>query len=192
MAFFKFGNITIPTKLKATISGFKEEVLDSKEDFFNSKKTRNIKNTPITRYNCGGYAFETYSWYQPYKYNWEDRIEDITNLYEDGFTIAEIMEIYLDLDVEIMLQDFQNKIRVIQTEEELRKNETLIAYRLRLKIYDDEDDFFIDHDFHYLVKRGKDWFHKPGSNDFEKINFTEDEWKGGYEGPIIFLAFQSD
>ena len=35
---------------------------NQKADDLNLNKTRNVKNTDIDDYNCGGYALGTYSW----------------------------------------------------------------------------------------------------------------------------------
>ena len=34
-------------------------------DYLNSNNYRNINNTSITLYNCGGYALNTFNWYCP-------------------------------------------------------------------------------------------------------------------------------
>jgi hypothetical protein len=129
--------------------------------------------------------------------DFEDRCWEIEQFLTKGGTVEEAFEIFLKLDTEIMLRDFEGRIRIVENEDAiLQSNEVLIAYRLRINPFyqsyedDDEDSVSVDHDFHYLVRDNFGWRHKRGCLEPEEIEFTEEEWIGGYDGPIVFFAFQ--
>lgn len=195
MPTIKFKNL----ELKVDNNYYENEDGIDYEDFFNIKRTRNEENTDIEYYNCGGYALETYSWYYPFDIDFEERCENIEHFLKNNGTIEEAFEIFLKLDTEIMLRDFEGRIRVVENEEAfLQPNEVLIAYRLRIKpTYhyleeEDEDSILVDHDFHYLIRDEFGWRHKRGRLEPEKAVFTEEEWLGGYDSPIVFFAFQTE
>jgi hypothetical protein len=195
MSTIKFKNL----ELKVDNNYYENEDGIDYEDFFNIKKTRNEENTDIEYYNCGGYALGTYSWYYPFDIDFEERCWEIEQFLTKGGTVEEAFEIFLKLDTEIMLRDFKGRIRVVENEDAiLQPNEVLIAYRLRINPFyqyyeeDDEDSVSVDHDFHYLVRDEFGWRHKRGCLEPGKAVFTEEEWLGGYDGPIVFFAFQTE
>lgn len=129
-------------------------------------KVRNQKNTVIDEYNCGGYALNTFTWYQP--------APDMNEYYH-----------WLDLDdvksmVNWMVQELPF-IRLIHSLAEVRENEYPVLFRT-----DGGDDF-------HFVKRCNDgvWRHKPGAWPIEVI--SEDEvfspiWWNRYDGEIFMFA----
>ena len=168
------------------------KTLDVFEDFLNSKNSRNEDNTKIHLYNCGGYALKTYSWYSPVDTKFYSNIYDmIDELYYEYDDINIAIDKCLELNVQKMLQDFPENLRVVNKKSHLDKHEDLIAYRLAVNM----DHHFIDEvDFHYVVKRHHKWTHKCGGLDIEKFHFTERPWDTGafiYNSPIIFLAFKN-
>ena len=90
-------------------------------DFLNSNKLRNEENTLESSYNCGGYALRTFSWYLPYSTSFVDSEQDTNDMLAeqllfDGFSIKEIYQIILNKNVNFMLQDFSENLRVIKVE----------------------------------------------------------------------------
>lgn len=136
-------------------------------DELNFNGFRNIHNTNKNYYNCGGYALGTYSWYCPY--------DD----FDDSYTIKERTQ----LAVDYMLNDFCD-LRVIKTLEEVTENEYVIAFRMS------------KYDFHYMVKKGNQWYSKLGSRYkidrvpqeivFSKAWFTDCGIT--YDGPLVLFA----
>lgn len=132
----------------------------SRVEFFNENRIRNIQNTYIRIYNCGGYALNTFSWYCPHhsgrKY---------------GSTTEQGMLNTTDNAVKFMLNDFKD-LRVITDLKELQSNEYAIAFRI--------GGIGGEEDFHFM-KRGKNgkWYHKPGGLGIQFIKKEEvfaDKW----------------
>lgn len=165
----------------------------SYEDYFNDKKERNMSNTPIDMYNCGGYALKTFNWYLPYgKYNHLDIAEA---LYEKGMSKEEIQDEILKEDLQTLLSDFNGKLIYISSIEEASPEDTVVAYRLYLKIFEEEDEMCenIDTDFHFRVRINNLWSEKCGEGEVKKCNFTEEPWPNTdctYDGPILYFIFK--
>ena len=149
-----------------------DEILNNR-DLFNNERARNIHNTNTRFYNCAGYALGTFSWYCPY-----DDYDPFSFLC-DSDELEEITK----LTVSHMLKDFEGKLRVISSLEELRKDEYAIAYRVSS-----------DGDFHFMKKARTRWHHKRGST---RAILTESEdnvlnsiWCDRYDGPIVLMAMR--
>lgn len=186
MSIIKFKEL----KLKVD-SYYDDEDFDS-YDYFNIKKKRNADNTDTEDYNCGGYAFETYSWYAPYNTDFDERCDEVRDFLRNGGSVEDAFEVFLQVDTESMLEDFEGRLRVVESERAIIKDdEVLIAYRLRIiPRYDEDGEIYVDHDFHYLVRDKVGWRHKQGSLVPEFIEFTKEPWDNGYDGPIVFFAFK--
>lgn len=173
---------------------------DEDEDYFNIKRKRNENNTDYYDYNCGGYAFKTFSWYQPFNCSYDERLETITKLLLMGFKKEQIFRILLKQDEKIILNDFKGRIKEVKNANYVPKeNEILIAYRLRINSFidfsKDEHDIneltdFLDYDYHFIVKENGAWNHKRGELPPESTLFTTDVWSGGYDSPIKFFALK--
>ena len=126
-------------------------------------------------FNCGGYAFDTFDWYLPY--SWEFDIDHDLN--------EENREKVMEEWVECMLKDFEGRLRVVQNEKDVAESERLILFRSRLTP---------NTDFHYVVRKGRNFFHKLGCTpEFRRIKKEEvfsDEWPFGYDGPIVMMAYR--
>lgn len=137
------------------------------EDPENNSNIRNIQNTDRYRFNCAGYALETYSWYCP----------------TDGFhfrTWEEAIK-YTKETVIAMLGDFCD-LRVIDSLNELRSDEYAIAFRLSR-----------DMDFHYIKRDSRGiWRHKRGGDPtiytMKKQEVFSAVWCNRYNGPIVLMA----
>ena len=147
-------------------------------DPLNNQKTRNIKNSDRYEYNCGGYALETFSWYCPHT-------KSDKTLHHGFDTLEEAYETTM-YAVSVMVAEFEGKIRMLRSKEELhKKTETLIAFRLSS-----------DGDFHYVKKTRSGWKHKMGASyPIQKMSekeVFETVWCGCYDGPIVLLAMKKD
>lgn len=160
---------------------------EDEETFFNADKSRTVDNTPISAYNCGGYALGLYSWYTPYDPDEVGYFSDIVRAFN-----ADREEMLKEM-VQTMLEEVPG-LRRIESEIDLNSGEVLILFRLRLdRGYD--DDSYCDGDFHFIRKDGGRFSHKPGGTAIQEI--SEEEafgpiWPNGYDGPIVLLALSED
>ena len=151
------------------------------DDAYNLGNNRTIKNTPKERYNCGGYALGTFSWYCPYS----EEDDDGWFGFHCGYrTREEAWEKTMYL-VGFMLNDFCGQLRIIRQLSDLKRHEYAIAFRLSA-----------DGDFHY-IKQGKNgvWYHKRGASA-EIHTMSTDEvlntrWCRRYGGPVVLLAMST-
>ena len=167
-------------------------------DFLNSNKLRNEENTLESSYNCGGYALRTFSWYLPYSVSFTDIDQDTNSMLAeellfDGFSIEEIYRIILNKNIDFMLKDFSENLRVVKDINDLKDTEELIAFRIGIEpIYDEDGEFlYIDTDFHYRVFRDNKWSEKCGDKSIQSCNNITDIWEVNnfcYDSNIIFLA----
>lgn len=151
-------------------------------DPFNFLRNRNVRNTEKRTYNCGGYALGTFSWYCPHRR--EDDFTPFGAYYADTASEAESITQH---SVQVMLEDFRGKLRVISDVAEANmRNEIVIAFRISTK----------SGDFHY-VRRGCNggWYHKMGARPYiDKMDAVEvfsDYWLCGcirYDGPLVLFA----
>ena len=169
-------------------------------DFLNSNKLRNEENTLESSYNCGGYALRTFSWYLPYSTSFVDSEQDTNDMLAeqllfDGFSIKEIYQIILNKNVNFMLQDFFENLRVIKDINDLKDTEELVAFRIGIEpIYDEDDEFlYVDTDFHYRVFRDNKWLEKCGEKSIQSCSNITDIWEIDnfyYDSDIVFLAHE--
>lgn len=151
----------------------KNEVPYGLVDEFNFYGFRNIHNTRKCYYNCGGYALGTYSWYCPSDDSYK------SPMYDTHYTMEERTQFAVDY----MLNDFLD-LRVIETLAEVTENEYAIAFRIA------------DDDFHFMVKKGNQWYSKAGGSSkidrvpqeiaLGKVWFTD--YGITYDGPLVLFA----
>jgi hypothetical protein len=115
-------------------------------DYLNIKKKRNADNTDTEDYNCGGYAFETYSWYSPYNTDFDERCDEVRDFLRNGGSVEDAFEVFLQVDTESMLEDFEGRLRVVESERAIIKDdEVLIAYRLRIiPRYNEDGEIYVE------------------------------------------------
>lgn len=151
-------------------------------DPFNFLRNRNVRNTEKRVYNCGGYALGTFSWYCPHR-----REDDCTPFGAYYAETASEADLITQHSVQVMLEDFKGKLRVISDVAEANlKNEVVIAFRISTK----------SGDFHY-IRRGWNggWYHKRGAcPHIDRMSTTEvffDYWRCGpiiYDGPLVLFT----
>lgn len=144
------------------------------DDAFNLKNLRNMQNTEKRKYNCAGFALETYSWYCPHRNDW-------ASLMYSSLSDAEVTE----QCVQIMLEDFKD-LRIITDLSELKDGEYAIAFRISR----DYEDFH----FARRMPDGK-WYNKMGGSflieEMDEHEVFHEEWDRGYylyDGPVVLMA----
>ena len=177
------------------------KVLSERQDYYNIHKTRNSENTDNFEYNCGGYALNTFAWYEPCDI---DAIEDDIAYYiQEGLSKEEIYNIILSHFTDIILSEFQN-IRLITDSSEIKSDERLIYFRYFYNTVSDFDDNWEDNtyysyirsDFHFRFFENGHWYEKCGSQpictcDGEDIDGPV--WACGvniYDSPIVKFALK--
>ena len=151
-------------------------------DPFNFIRNRNVRNTAKGTYNCGGYALGTFSWYCPH------RTEDDSTPFGTYYAkTPEEAELITQHSVQVMLEDFGGKLRVISEVAEANlKTEAVIAFRISTEYGD----------FHY-ARRGCNgsWYHKRGACPYidrmDAVEVFSDYWLCGpvrYDGPLVLFA----
>ncbi len=149
-------------------------------DPFNKERKRNVLNTQRHTYNCGGYALGTFSWYCPHC-----PADDGWSGYDYGFENAEEAWMKTMYAVSQMILDFEGKLRMIKTLNQLnKKTERVVAFRLSA-----------DGDFHYIKKSSNGcWYHKRGSSTplhrMKEKDVLNSVWCDRYDGPVILLAIK--
>lgn len=164
------------------------------EDFLNRRRIRNSDNTDVYMYNCGGFALGTYNWYFPY--DEDEREELLCELYESDDSDREIAETLLRIDLEWMVEEFDGQLRVLDKIEDLKDDETLIAYRVG---YDREESYKCGsatdgYDFHYKVFTDGCWREKCGSTVCKPCRLWEHRewtyWDFEYNSSMVYLALK--
>ena len=150
-------------------------------DLLNRGNERNYINSNYSTYNCGGFALETYSWYQPLS-GYSSTIEILNNeglSFIDSNRIDAYPEFYdymtqfmvEDLIIPRMMKDFKDRhIRRVKGREQVDfANENLISLRVGIEFSLDEDEtawWADDFDFHYRLYNPQFnlWYEKCGKN----------------------------
>ena len=164
-------------------------------DYTNRFKTRNLDNTDMLDFNCGGAALMTFDGFVP-DHERDSYEEGIDEDIEAGLASWEIIDRLLWRDVDEMLHLFSGRLRLADAGEQPRENERLIAYRVALSYEKDDDNgTLIDTDFHfkYMDSDGQ-WYEKRGFfNPIEKCDLSADSiWECGpycapYTSDIVFM-----
>lgn len=150
----------------------------------NESGGRNQHNTPISAYNCGGFALSIYNWVTPYivtdngyvneegLYTDDEREALMRDLYEMDWSDEEIEEEILSRDVDFLLHSypFLEEINL----EDCDENETIIAYRLFIR-WDEDTGDIEDTDFHFKVRYHGFWFEKMGSEQITLCDLDADK-----------------
>ena len=150
-------------------------------DLLNRDNERNYINSDYSTYNCGGFALETYSWYQPISgYNSTlETLNDEGLSFIDRNCIDAYPEFYdymtqfmvEDLIIPYMMKDFKDRnIRQVKGREQVDfTNENLISLRVGIEFSLDESEtawWADDFDFHYRLYNPQFdlWYEKCGKN----------------------------
>ena len=146
------------------------------EDIYNVNNTRSRKNVETWKFNCGGYALETYNWICPYSTE-----QDSDRLFDDWYS-----EMSNDERVEETSDWMVRNIpflRRVNGVEDLQDDEYLIAYKCGT------------HDFHFCKRLPSGiWMHKPGGSRTRRISektVMSKHWVNGgtiYSSETVFFA----
>lgn len=156
--------------------------------------------------NCGSFALGIDGWYTPYiiedvdeddalwKFQEYEREHWVMELLADGWSREEIMEDITERDFEFILKTCPWLVPI--DEDEIDKNDRIIAYRLSLEIPDNPEDFDMDDygDFHFRVLIDGEWWEKNGAGPVHKVEDPDNEvWNVDdwiiYDGPIKYAKF---
>jgi hypothetical protein len=150
------------------------------QDRLNTKRMREMKNTPRTEYNCGGYALDTFSWYCPFsRKDWT--IGNLLERFDGDYTAV------LQYTVDYMLKEFKGKLRLIQSLAELQEGEEAVGYRIVTSCWD----------FHYVRrKQNGSWYGKMGAcpkiyryTEEQVFDYESEAWRNGrYDSEMILFA----
>jgi hypothetical protein len=145
-------------------------------DAYNEFGTRTRKNVEGWKFNCGGYALETYNWICPYATE-----DDSDRLFDDWYS-----ELSNDDRVEetaTWMEKHVPNLRRVNGVEDLHDDEYLIAYKCGTS------------DFHFCKRLPNGiWMHKPGSSRTRRISektVMADKWINGvtvYSSKTVFFA----
>lgn len=174
------------------------------QDYYNIKGTRNSDNTDKYEYNCGGYALNTFSWYEPYDIDIDDIEDEIAEYIDKGLSKQEIYEILLDRFTSKLLSEFDN-LRLIKDNSEVKEDERLVYFRYFYELVSDFDDNwqgtedsydYIHSDFHFRFYEDGHWYEKNGSGPIHTCDGDENDgpvWFCGvnlYDSPIVKFALK--
>ena len=135
--------------------------------------------------NCGSYALRLNEWYELDPY-----FEDVTGYYidewideqgEKGFSDFEISEMYGEILVEGILQDFEGELEVCNGRPPATKGVELIAFATFCYYVEDGSP---DFDYHFKVLRDGKWMEKCGTDRVRECE--EDEW-GDYISGVTYF-----
>lgn len=178
--------------------------LTETQDYYNIKGTRNSNNTDDFEYNCGGYALNTFSWYEPYNVDIDEIEDSIARYIDRGYLKEQIYNILLNKFVKHILKDFKN-LRTIRDKSELKEGERLIYFRYFFELISDFDDNwigtedsydYIHSDFHFRFYENGHWYEKNGGGPIHMCDGDDNDgpvWYSGtnaYDSPIIKFALK--
>ena len=147
-------------------------------DPLNEKGLRTRQNTPLSAYNCGGFALKTYDWVTPYTpdieehisyYTEEDREEYMLELADecDDLEIGDCV-VWRDADELCRKYPF---LEVVHLEDTVL-TDRVIAYRVFVEIIDGR---VWDTDFHFKVRENGFWFEKNGDGPVRLVDLDADK-----------------
>lgn len=152
--------------------------------------TRNSDLTYYERYqlrtNCGSYALRLNEWYQLNR-RFKDKMEEDVDewVYREGrlgVTNEELTNIYSDVLLECLLEDFKGELEVCDGAPPTSDNVELIAFNTFCSY--DNDYMEADSDFHFKVFRDGTWKEKCGCG---KVRECDEFFWGMYTGKPVYL-----
>jgi len=174
------------------------------QDYYNIKGTRNSDNTDDYEYNCGGYALNTFSWYEPYKEDLDDIENEIAEYIESGYEKKEIYHFFLNMFTKNLLSEIRG-LRLVNDKSEVKPDERLIYFRFFYELVSDFDDEwegtcdcydYVHSDFHFRFYENGHWYEKNGSGPVHMCDGDDNDgpvWVCGanaYDSPIIKFALK--
>ena len=135
--------------------------------------------------NCGSYALRLKEWYDPEDY-FEKKLGFINVWIENqstaGYSDEEISDMYSEILVEGMLEEFEGELRICDGTPPKSDEEELIAFSTWC--YSDLEREYADYDFHFKVYRDGKWSEKRGNTKVR--NCTKEDW-GMYISPPVYM-----
>jgi hypothetical protein len=129
------------------------------------------------------------------QYSESEREEYVYSLFQDGYSIEEVMKAIIERDFEFILKTCSWLAPI--KKEEINPTDKVIAYRLSIRPFEDLEDFDADADmdFHFRVLIDGEWWEKNGAGPVHKVTDTNEEvwivedWLE-YRGPIKYARFK--
>lgn len=156
------------------------------DDKFNIRNERNLSNTDTQDFNCGGWALETFNWYQPDG----GCIDEERDFHEircrTDISRHRRAKLMLRASIDNMLEDFDGRLRLIKLNDPILPNEYRIAFRFSDTL----------RDFHFAKELSPNyWSHKPGDGEIQFFDTKEllSAWNRGsnnYNRKIAFFAMK--
>lgn len=145
-------------------------------DDFNLDHKRNVNNTPVSDYNCMGYALDAYSWLIAYLEDEE------TDAFIYGVSKQEQEKVLMSC-AKYLLNNFSLVPITREQAYNVHGRKQIIAFRIA------------KYDFHFMVRRKNgSWYHKMGSQDINRIDKEKvfaDVWRNKcgfvYDSEILFF-----
>ena len=194
----------------------RKKSLSTTKDPFNNYATRNMRNTDLQDYNCGGFALDTYTWVVPFYRDEDDdctyyagwSVDELLNfknfyreytdsrremiaerMFQDQLPIEEIRHTILELDAKYLLHTYPFLRRVNLNG--ISPKNRVIAYRLYLN-YSVEYKYLSGSDFHFRVRQDGQWYEKIGHSEVRKCKLSMNHpWQSTseliYDGEIIYF-----
>lgn len=148
----------------------------------------NSDEDALYKFNCGGFALQTYDWYVPN--TWYDM--------DDGsFTLDEIDDLLerAAIDIENDYNEFHKDSFLVQIPHYIAApiGQEVVAFRLDVQLNLDEDEYTLHHidDFHFLWRdRNGFWWDKQGGLEVKAYDDDpeDDWWNDRYNSSIVWFA----
>lgn len=170
----------------------------------------NFWNVDRKNCNCGSFALDLTTWYNPYlsnqleermmpesAYTYETRHDLIEDLLDDDYSEEEIIEELLERDWEFILNScpFLTPIQL----EDAKDEDRVIAYRIMIDFVENRygERFIEDMDFHFRVRMNGIWMEKCGAGPIKILgeDIEESPWRYPgllYRGPIKYAKFKEE
>lgn len=129
-------------------------------------------------FNCGGFALGTCEWEGFEKYRRRGYQSFNHRLNSKRKRAMAKMTYWC---AEELLEKYPRQLRLVKSEDDKLSYEEIFFFRISS-----------DGDFHFVVKHGREYFHKKGNTPWiDKMSKEEvysDSWCGRYDGPMLIFA----
>lgn len=147
------------------------------------------RNSDLTHYkrnqmstNCGSYALRLNEWYSLDDEFNGDIYDWIWQMSEEGYADWEISNIFRDILLDCMLNEFGNELEICDGAHPTDDNIELIAFNTFCTVSECNGES--EYDFHFRVFRDGTWKEKCGSDCVRECDMND--W-GDYIGEEVYL-----
>lgn len=135
-----------------------------------------FENNTLDDYNCGGYAFETYEWYEGV--DSDEVARWIFDLFCDGDMSYEIgINLVVFIISYYIMKDFKDRqIHIVENFDDAAEDEYVVALRIGISNAADalkwESSEDVDYDFHFLKYKNESFTEKCGKKKPAPVDHT--------------------